>query len=221
MSTLAYIRVSTLGQADSGLGMEAQRVAIRAAFNEPAEWFTDEGISGAKANRPGLLAALKALKRGDVLAVAKRDRLGRDVMLCAWCDLEAKKRGAEIRTADGNGNGDDPTAQLLRTIVDAFSQFEKDVIGMRTAAALAAKRARSEKCGGAQPPYGFRIGGYRTETRRGVEVALPLLEEVPEEQAIIRQAREMHKGGMSLRAIALVTGLGHPEKVRRAIGREG
>ena len=202
----AYIRVSSESQVDSGLGLDAQRTAILAKWPDVAEWFADEGLSGSRADRPGLVAALDALKRGDVLAVAKRDRLSRDMYLDLWLERAVEKRGAAIQCADGNGNGTDPAAVLMRRMLAAFSEFERGMIAARTVAALAAKRAAGFRTGG-NCPYGWQdVGGGK-------------LEPVPSEQAVIRQAREMHKGGMSLRAIALVTGLGHPEKVRRAIGR--
>ena len=68
-----YLRVSTEGQSDSGLGLEAQRVAITAAAARHqlalSDVFTDAGLSGALelADRPGLFAAVHALKRGDVI----------------------------------------------------------------------------------------------------------------------------------------------------------
>jgi len=74
-----YLRVSTDAQADSGLGLEAQRSAITAAAArlglDLGDVFTDAGLSGALEleDRPGLFAAVNALKRGDTLLVAKRD----------------------------------------------------------------------------------------------------------------------------------------------------
>src|SRR5690242_20195700 len=85
----AYVRVSSAGQAQSGIGIAAQREAIQAAAAGGGfvigEWFEDAGKSGASLrNRPGLQAALDAIKRGDAagLVAAKIDRLGRsyDVM---------------------------------------------------------------------------------------------------------------------------------------------
>lgn len=155
---LAYRRVSSDDQVASGLGMEAQLDSIRKAIGkEPDEIFCDEGISGKRADRPGLLAALESLKKGDVLIVAKRDRLARDVFLSCWIEKEVKKRGARIMSAAGEGtDGDDPTAVLLRRVVDAFSEYERLIIGQRTKAALARKKARGEKTGG-ETPYGYSV----------------------------------------------------------------
>ena len=88
---VAYLRVST---DDQHLGTDAQRAAITAwATREGvtiAAWHTDQGVSGgaAIADRPALLAALADLStlRAGVFAVAKRDRLARDVMAAAMCE---------------------------------------------------------------------------------------------------------------------------------------
>ena len=83
---LAYIRVSSDDQADSGLGLEAQRQRIadycRLKGLRLAEVFEDPGVSGGKplASRPAgsqLLAA--AYKSKALVIVAKLDRLFRSV----------------------------------------------------------------------------------------------------------------------------------------------
>ena len=85
MKVVGYLRVSTREQAESGLGLDAQRRAIEAeAVRRGWEvtWYADEGWSAATLNRPGLTLALRALKRGEVdaLVVAKLDRLSRSAV---------------------------------------------------------------------------------------------------------------------------------------------
>src|SRR5690349_19214592 len=88
-SAIAYLRVSSDQQAESGLGLEAQEIAVRAAAGriglELEKVCVDAGVSGGLAieDRPVLLDAVVSLRRGDVLLVAKRDRLGRDVIAVA------------------------------------------------------------------------------------------------------------------------------------------
>ena len=104
-----YLRVSTSEQAGSGLGLEAQTAAITAAAGRlgliVADSFTDAGVSGGLPleERPALLPALDALRRGDVLIVAKRDRLGRDVLNVAMIERLAERKGARIVSAAGEG----------------------------------------------------------------------------------------------------------------------
>ena len=154
MAQIGYIRVSTDDQANSGLGLEAQMAAILAEYPD-AVIYADEGASSISSDRDGLQMALQTLSRGDLLVVAKRDRLGRDPMLMGWIELECKKRGARIVSMAGEGTeNDDPTSILMRDIIDAFARFERLQVGARTKAALAAKKARGEKTGG-EVPYGF------------------------------------------------------------------
>ena len=182
MAVLAYIRVSTDEQTASGLGLEAQEAAIRARYDTVASTYRDEGYSGADSKRPALLACIDALRRGDVLAVAKRDRLARDVFLSAWIQKEVKRRGARIESVAGEGTeGDDPASVLPRHVIDALAEFERAVIGARTSSALQAKAARGEKTGGTVP-IGFDVD------ESGQEVI-----------AIIR---ELKARGYSLRQIA-------------------
>lgn len=87
LRAIIYTRVSTDEQAESGLGLAAQLRACKAKANELGAneilTFTDAGVSGSTeiANRPGLAEALAVVKRGDVVIVAKRDRVARDMFL--------------------------------------------------------------------------------------------------------------------------------------------
>lgn len=159
---IGYRRISK-DRGDNGLGLVAQQKAIRDEAERLGltltETFTDNGVSGGARieKRVELLAALKELRPGDRLIVARRDRIARDVMLAGWIRKEVRKRGAEIVSAAGEGNGaaDDPTAKLMQTIVDAFAEYERDLIRARTKAALATKKAAGRRwCKDA--PYGYR-----------------------------------------------------------------
>src|SRR5207245_2171781 len=84
---IGYVRVSTEEQADSRLGIEAQRAAIltearRRGWDEGDLTFVeDAGYTAKNLNRPGIQAALAALEAGqaDTLVVAKLDRLTRSM----------------------------------------------------------------------------------------------------------------------------------------------
>lgn len=196
-----YGRCSTDEQATSGLGIEAQ---IRAA----KEWcrvhkidlhwppFLDEGVSGSEEidHRQALPAALAELLPGDVLLVAKRDRLGRDPILAATIDRLAARRRARVVSAAGEGTGsDEPSEVLMRRIVDVFAEYELGMIRARTKAGLASKRARGERTGGI--PYGWVLDpAATTPTGRLVPE--------PTEQARIDWIWALRERGLTLRAIA-------------------
>ena len=190
MTTVAYLRVSTIGQSESGLGLEAQLAACRKAGTVD-HVFQDAGVSGATGldKRPGLLTAIAALTKGDILVVAKRDRLGRDPIAVAMIERAVARKGARIVSAAGEGtDSDDPSAILMRRMIDAFSEYERLVIGARTKAALGAKKARGERSGSI--PYGYQLAAD------GVH-----LEKNAKEQEIIRIIERLHAAGESYRAI--------------------
>ena len=196
MAHLAYLRVSTQDQAESGAGLAAQLDACRRLAEGQADdlvaVFEDQGVSGAKGleARPGLLDAIAALGRGDVLVVAKRDRLGRDPIKVAMIESAVARKGARIVSAAGEGtDGDDPASILMRRMVDAFAEYERLLIGARTKAALGAKKARGERTGSVPYGYSLAVDGVH-------------LLSIPDEQEVIAEARRLHGAGQSLRAIA-------------------
>lgn len=196
---VGYVRVST---DDQTLGPIAQREAL-------ARWCTANGAElvtvieephragrasgGADLeDRPGMLSAIDALAEhgAGVLLVAKRDRLARDPMVAAMIERLAERHGARVLSTAGEGTeGTDPTAILMRRIVDAFSEYERLIIRQRTRAALAVKASRGERTG--QVPYGSRLAAD------GVH-----LEADPAEQRVIALVRELRAEGISIRAIA-------------------
>ena len=191
LAAVGYVRVST---EDQGLGLEAQRAALTAwaarAGVELVAVYEERGVSGGAAidRRPGLLAALDALAAhgAGVLVVAKRDRLARDVLNAAMIERMAERSGARIVSAAGEGEGSDPGSKLMRTMIDAFAEYERALIGARTVAALKAKAARGEKVGGVQS-YGVADG---VSAERGAA-----------EREILSAVVKARASGLSLRAI--------------------
>lgn len=191
---IGYVRVSTDEQA---LGPDAQRAALErwaaAQGVRLVAIHSDLGVSGAAEldKRPGLLAALDALVEhgAGLLLVGKRDRLARDVVLAAMVGRLVERAGARIVSADGAGNDEGPAGELMRTMLDAFAQYERQIIRARTRAALQVKRNRQEYTGGAAP-YGWRLAADGQH-----------LEALEAEQAILRGARALQAAGLSLRAI--------------------
>jgi DNA invertase Pin-like site-specific DNA recombinase len=196
MRAIAYLRVSTDEQADSGAGLAAQRAACASwAERQGAalEVRADEGVSGAAAidARPALLEAIGMLRAGDVLLVARRDRLARDPIVAAMVERLAARAGARVVSAAGEGtDGEAPTDVLMRRIVDAFAEYERLVIGARTKAALRAIRVSGRKTGG-EVPYGYQLGA----DGRTLEAFEP-------EQRVLAKVRELRAAGFSLRAVS-------------------
>ena len=73
--------------------------------------------------------------------------LARDVVVSGMVERLVERVGGKVLSADGTGNGDGPEHALPRNIVAAFAEYERALIRARTRAALAVKRARSERVG--------------------------------------------------------------------------
>ena len=204
MRAIIYRRVSTDDQAERGAGLNAQLDACRAHAlrlgAEPVGPFDDEGISGAAPldRREALMLALAELKAGDVLLVAKRDRLGRDPFVVAMIEAAVGRVGGRVVSAAGEGtDGDGPTDVLMRRIVDAFAEYERLVIRARTRAALAAKRRRGERTGGV--PFGSTLVDDGRRSKAGHPIGLA---PDPAELATLGVIRALKAGGLGPRAIA-------------------
>ena len=143
---IAYLRVSTNKQGVSGLGLAAQREAVRlwaAAQGTRVAAEYRETESGKVSARPELARALAHAKRtGCVLVVAKLDRLARDTRFV----LEVLDSGAAIAFCD-MPDMQGPQARLMLTQFSAFAEYEAALISQRTKAALAAAKARGVKLG--------------------------------------------------------------------------
>ena len=98
----------------------------------------------------GAMKALKALRRGDTLAVWKLDRLGRDLRHLVNTVDDLAKRGVGLRVLTGHGAAIDtttPAGKLAFGIFAALAEFERELISERTKAGLASARARGRKGG--------------------------------------------------------------------------
>lgn len=142
---VAYYRVSTKSQGASGLGIEAQKVAVaehvrRAGLSLVREFMEVE--SGKNNEREQLANAIAFAKRsGAVLVVAKLDRLARNVAFTS----KLMEAGVEFVACDN------PTANRLTIhILAAVAEDEARRISDRTKAALAAAKARGVKLGAAR-----------------------------------------------------------------------
>lgn len=214
---IAYFRVSTARQGESGLGLEAQQSAVEqfavASQMELLDAFV-EVESGKKKDRPQLAAALATAKKaGAVLVIAKLDRLARNVAVVA----NLMESGVDFVAVDN------PTANRLTIhILAAVAEDEALRISERTKAALAAAKARGVKLGTTGKAHGKIQGPKLAKANR--EAADARAASVAGTVAEIRTA-----GGTTLRAIAdglngrsIKTAQGkvwHPTSVSRLLKR--
>jgi DNA invertase Pin-like site-specific DNA recombinase len=135
MSYIAYYRVSTRKQGDSGLGLDAQRAAV-ASFVRGGELIAEytEVESGKNDDRVQLQTAIAHAKRaGAKLVIAKLDRLSRNAAFV----LTLKDAGCDFVACDM------PEANTLTIgIMAVMAQHEREMISRRTREAAKARKAR-------------------------------------------------------------------------------
>ena len=157
---LGYARVSTDDQR-----LDLQRDALIGA-GVSADHIYEDRLSGARSDRPGLDAVLKAARSGDTLVVWRLDRLGRTMvdLIKLVTDLEA--RGVGFRSLTENIDTTTSSGKLIFHVFGALAEFERNLTRERTRAGLLAARARG------------RVGGRkRAMTERDIAVAKTLLRE--------------------------------------------
>src|ERR1700687_1437154 len=152
---VAYLRVSTEKQADKGVSLDAQRAKVEAYAQlyevDLVEVIVDAGVSAKTLDRPGLGKALGMLKtrQAEALLVVKLDRLTRSVVHLGQL--------VEDYCADGKwpllpvGEQIDPRSaagRLVLNVLASVSQWEREAIGERTAAAVPQQAGGWEYNGG-------------------------------------------------------------------------
>ena len=150
---VAYIRVSTEEQRESGAGLAAQHAAIVAEC-ERRGWhlldvIEDAGYSAKDLKRPGVRIALEILRDGgaDALVVAKLDRLSRSMLDFASIMASAQKQGWGLIALDCAVDTTTPAGEAMANVLATFAQFERRSISQRTKDALAIKKAQGLKLG--------------------------------------------------------------------------
>lgn len=141
-----------VSKADGSQTTNLQRDALISA-GVASDYLYEDKASGKLDARPGLEAALKALREDDTLVVWKLDRLGRDLRHLVNTVHDLAKRGVGFKVLSGHGASIDTTTsagKLVFGIFAALAEFERELISERTKAGLAAARARG-RAGGA--PY--------------------------------------------------------------------
>lgn len=152
MTVYAYCRVSTGGQGDSGLGMEAQQVRLaeecaRRGWDAPK--FVCEVESAKSLKRPKLQAILASIKHGDVIMSAKLDRLSRSVYDFSSLMAQSTAKGWEIILLEPSVDTTTPHGKFTANIFAAVAELERELISQRTKEALAILKKNGVRLGAA------------------------------------------------------------------------
>ena len=198
MRAVGYLRVSTEEQL-SGTGLQGQREAIIALGHEIVRWCSDEGISGSNGldSRDGLAEALHLLSTGEVEAIIvyRLDRLARDMVLQETLLQDIRKYGqliscsaSETEFCRPDPDNLDPSRKLIRQVLGAVAEYERDMIRLRMKAGLR-RHLRAGGRHGHRAPY-----GWRWENKQLVPMQ--------SERLIVRTIVGWHESGQSSRQIA-------------------
>ena len=189
LPAVAYYRVSTAKQGQSGLGLEAQQAAVlsyaRSKDLELTLEFTEVETGTRKRRRPQLEAALEQTRRiGGVLLIAKLDRLARNVAVVATL-MESGVRFVAV---------DMPEADNLTIhVMAAVAEREAQLISARTKAALAARKARGLTLGKPENLTAeARLAGSAASRTRAIT----------DMRTVAAYASALRAQGLSLRAVA-------------------
>ncbi|NBO36183.1 recombinase family protein [bacterium] len=168
---VAYMRCSGLGQND-GDTWNRQETAIRKYANgagltvADGDWFKDVGVSGTKdsGSRPGLAALLDRVTHNcvRVVLVENATRLARDLMVSEVILQQLRDIGCTVIDCDSGTNlidesDNDPTRTLIRQVLGAVSQWQKQMDVLKLRAARSRIRLAKGRCEG-RKPYGSRPG---------------------------------------------------------------
>jgi DNA invertase Pin-like site-specific DNA recombinase len=208
---VAYVHVSSAHQQEA-YGPEVQREAIRkwakVGGHKVVSWQTDV-ISGASElrDRAGWCEAAAQVKSGEAqgVVVARLDRLARDVMVQELLLRKLSDLGGIVLSTRENenemlnGESKDPSRKLVRVIMGAISEYDREMTVDQLAAGRAAKAARGGYAHGALP-YGYRSAKGRL---------VPL----PAEQRALVKMKALSAQGVPVNEIARVlTAEGHATK---------
>ena len=200
---VAYLRVSTQGQAEHGMSLQVQRERIADyacskgwTLLDVVEEAASGGVRGDKTlsyeHRPELLGLMERAERGelDVLLVAKLDRLSRDYATLTVLERRLQRHGVDVVSA-AEENGDGPIAEFIRGQLALVAELERAMILERVSAGKAKKKQLGRHVHG-RVPYGY-------QSERGILRPNPEL--TPIVRRIFNEARDGSSAGRIARGL--------------------
>lgn len=192
---VAYVRVSTTGQAEDGVSLDAQATKIAAYCSlhdgDLVATYTDAGLSGSRAdNRPALQEALEHVCRiGGCLVVYSLSRLARSTKDTIEIAERLSRADADLVSLSEKIDTTTAAGKMVFRLLAVMAEFERDLISERTTTAMQHKRSKGERVGSI--PVGYMLASD------GVSL-------IPNEsqQEAIELIRQLRDAGLSMRAIA-------------------
>lgn len=143
---IGYARVSSRAQVT-----DRQITDLLGAGVRRDDLYTDQGVSGARASRPGFDKALEALQEGDTLVITTLDRLGRSTANMLDLAKAFRERGIGLRVLNlggGDVDTDTPMGSMVFTVMAALAQMELEIKRERITDSVSKRRAAGKDLGG-------------------------------------------------------------------------
>jgi DNA invertase Pin-like site-specific DNA recombinase len=178
---VAYVRVSSEQQAESGLSLEHQQQKCRALATvndfELTEIVIDAGESAASLSRPGMARVLAMVdgRHVEAVVIAKLDRITRSVRDLADLLDRFSRHKVALVSASESLNTETAAGRMVVRLLAVVSEWEREAIGERTRDALSAKRRRGERTG--TLPYGWHLDGRQLVPLAGEQDLITLAAE--------------------------------------------
>ena len=134
-----YARVSTVGQARDGNSLDDQRAKL---IDAGATEIYVDSFTGTKIDRPEFDKLKAVLADGDTIVVTKLDRIARNAAGGITLVDDLISRGVKVHILNMGMMDNTPTGKLIRSIMFAFAEFERDMIVQRTMEGKAVARQR-------------------------------------------------------------------------------
>lgn len=144
--TFLYARVSTEQQTTENQVQEVKA----AGFDIQPQRVVEEVISGSieAQKRPGFQKLLDKMESGDILIVSKLDRLGRNAMDVRTTVENLAKLGIKVHClALGGVDLTSPAGKMTMQVINAVSEFERDLLVERTLSGIRRAKASGKKLG--------------------------------------------------------------------------
>jgi site-specific DNA recombinase len=203
-----YARVSDDDRRTGSCSLQWQQDQIKgwllAHDRISGENHVDNGVSASvplDQRMAGRVLVAEAIQQGDVIVVAKMDRMFRDVVdfrerLRAWAQagvaLVSCSEGLDLTT---------PTGRMICTMIVAVAEWERETIQGRIVAAIATRKAHGLRAS-AEPPYGWQHVPFGPTRANGSQECR--VKANGDEQVVIAQIEKMRAATLSLREIAAV-----------------
>lgn len=175
LQLVAYYRVSTTRQGESGLGLDAQRLRIQQLAADRGAVLVAEFTeveSGRKNHRPVLAQALAEARRlRAAVVVAKLDRLARDAEFVLRLSREAEANGlagflfCDLPEIDATTSA----GRLILSVMASVAEFESRRISERTREAMQQARGRGARFGAAMPQVAAANDARRQQATEAAE----------------------------------------------------